>query len=218
MEHASVTVQLSVEDINALTRHFEKENSRLISKFLPAAWWMFSLKRRLALSFFLVLLFGFEVFFDSSPHPLFPWLPTFRAFVFGFMPMGFMFELAKLRARSEAHLRKTRPSLFLPNAYRVLDEGFSLENDRETILTRWSALEGVLESKTHFWVMLNKVHGYVFPKRCFSFPEAAAHFAEQVGLQIAKSKNAAGAVAKPPCAADSAASGWVLPAKAPAGS
>jgi len=76
--------------------------------------------------------------------------------------------------------------MFLPNTYRVLDEGLSVENDRGQLLTQWTAIARVAESSKHLYVMETSVRGHAIPKRCFSTSEAAAEFADQVRMQMEK--------------------------------
>ena len=102
----------------------------------------------------------------------------------------FILLLAKFwvgrRMRSENAWKENNPSLFLPNLYQVLDEGLFVENDRVHLLTRWTAIVRVAESAKYFYVMETQIRGHILPKRCFSDPQAAANFADQVRLQMEK--------------------------------
>jgi len=186
MEYASVTVQLTIEDIVAFSSFNAKERK--------GKWRPFVLVGLAAMAFSGSYILSAR----RGPGTL-----AERGFHWGFLSVAlaglFLVTLSRFWARrkfrSESYWRKTNPALFAPNLYQVLDEGLYLENDRGQFLTRWAAITRIVESAKHFYVMETRAVGHSFPKRCFSTPEAAANFADQVRFQIEKHAAAPGATA-----------------------
>jgi YcxB-like protein len=174
MEHASVTIQLAIEDVVAFSGFVARSSARM--------------RRGLLLWVIAIVLFAAEYLLSAGHKPgagsfHLNFLPIVIAVAVFFLLVKF---LLRRRLRSEALWKENNPSLFLPNLCQVLDEGLYVENDRMQLLTRWTALVRVGESAKHFFVMETRIRGYIFPKRCFAAPEAAANFADQVRLQIEK--------------------------------
>lgn len=154
MEYASVTVQVSKEDLFAFFRLLEKGRRQE---------WLVALPLGLAFGAFAVSFFLEPQGAPSNPSSSLLQLSLiFFGVTFIFLLISFFVQRW---VRSERFLKKNNPSAFHLSLYQVLDEGLYLENDRGQGLTRWTAIGRVVESGKHFYIIDKRFRRLFFPKR-----------------------------------------------------
>ena len=97
-----------------------------------------------------------------------------------FLVLFFFFFRRQLKKAAS----RNNPDVFLPSVFRVSDEGVFSENATSSSMHKWAAVQSMIETKDHYFVMLSPVRGYIVPKRSFAIPEAGAAFATAVRARL----------------------------------
>jgi hypothetical protein len=122
MEYASVTVRFTIKDVVASSRFIAKGSSWRNRVLLPGA--------AIGLCAVFFLLSG-----AAPPNASSLDSRVFLVVLTTFVLWLIMRFFAGWRLRSERYWKERSPGMFLPNTYRVVEEGFSVENVGGQLLT-----------------------------------------------------------------------------------
>lgn len=170
MEPATVTVQLTLEDLSRFRRFAGKE-----PKF-----------NRKGLVFFVLIVIIMTASFLMAPD-IPATRPAKRDAIWGdAIPVVVFVGLCFYFFRRHLTGRKNDPNAFLyrPHTFAVREKGLYCETERGEMLHYWNAVVRFAENEQDFFIMISRDSGHILPKRCFPSLEDAAVFANQLRLRL----------------------------------